>query len=751
MVFKERQRARNHHLQLLLLAASPTLAFRLPCWTAGGPSREACCPAHPICFDGLIFTPQECCGQGQGWATVFPSGEATAKRSSPFAEQSAAMVTKLSGKLHPSWRADQSRWEAEHAAASIQRRFVVDGLELVIHEFKDNSQFHTNYAAVERSGVSPYGLQQPLEVAQGAVALDIGANLGLISILLARRFKHLKVVALEPHPALYRYLLWNLRENNVTDAVTPMRLGGCDPGQGSFQVMWPWWDPVRVNLIRPALTEDALRRLRDRLRVRCISLGRLLASLKWPQVAFMKVDCEGCEWGFLSAEGGGGLFLRQLREGKIKRVVGELHKTGFLKRATTTPVLRALCCEGESSKPFMEHCTEFVRCGASSKDSVTLRSFSSSFSHAKLKQAVKQLQRTQLVSTTLRACRAAEHWRPGTWPVQKALSWALALSSKLDIQQWNMKGLRFAKRRMLARVSGALLSRVVHLCSGGVDCVSSIASRGFEQLRRASAHDKAEAFFKRSQQGIAGVRLPWVHSWQTPTNFVRGLASRPAWTLADLREHGESAAAEIVEALEAAFPRILEDLHRVRRRPRWPAAYGPELIKVPRNWSKVLLYDGDLGGPPPPGLPAAQGYEPRKLHQGLCEVYAPNTCEILGKLLPGLRHPDLPYMQVDQEQVAFFKLAPGSRIHFHQASVNARLTLHLCLHGCGGSSRIQVGPKFLRWTRGRVIAFDDSFEHRVRIDPAKERWILHVMTTHPGVDTPQKMHAALREGRLWPR
>jgi len=173
------------------------------------------------------------------------------------------------------------------------------------------------------------------------------------------------------------------------------------------------------------------------------------------------------------------------------------------------------------------------------------------------------------------------------------------------------------------------------------------------------------------------------------------------------------------------------------------------LIRRPQNWSKVLLYDGDLGGAPPPGF-AGQPYRKRELHAGLCATYAKHTCEILKDLLPGLKHPDLPYLQPDHEQVAFFRLAAGSRIAFHQASQNARLTIHLCLHGCGGESRIQIGMKSLRWELGKVHVFDDSFLHRVRIDPRKERWILHVMTTHPGMDTPAKFEEAMHGGRLWP-
>jgi len=281
------------------------------------------------------------------------------------------------------------------------------------------------------------------------------------------------------------------------------------------------------------------------------------------------------------------------------------------------------------------------------------------------------------------------------------------------------------------------------LCSSNAACISPLLSRAIEVLCRAGAWAAATRLFR-----AAGAVTPWVDAWQTPPRYVTGVHARPVWGLAELHEEGTSAAAEIMQALQDGFPRILEDLERIRRQ-RWPPAYGPELIRRPWNWTKVLLYDGDLGGAPPASMPG-QRYESRKLHAGLCATFAPRTCEILHKLLPGFRYPNLPYLQPDHEQVAFFHLAAGSKIAFHRAMQNARLTMHLCLSGCGGRSQIQVGPHVLRWQRGKVIAFDDSYLHRVSIDPHKGRWILHVMAVHPNVETPAKMQQAMNAGRVWP-
>ena len=50
--------------------------------------------------------------------------------------------------------------------------------------------------------------------------------LGLVSITLAKLWPKARIVALEPAPSSFRYLLWNLRENNVTSQAAAVKLEG---------------------------------------------------------------------------------------------------------------------------------------------------------------------------------------------------------------------------------------------------------------------------------------------------------------------------------------------------------------------------------------------------------------------------------------------------------------------------------------------------------------------------------------------
>ena len=70
-------------------------------------------------------------------------------------------------------------------------------------------------------------------------------------------------------------------------------------------------------------------------------------------------------------------------------------------------------------------------------------------------------------------------------------------------------------------------------------------------------------------------------------------------------------------------------------------------------------------------------------------------------------------------QVTVLKLAPGTHLRLHAGPKNLRLTLHLGLTvPLGPTIRVGTLPGEVReWEEGKVIAFDDSFVHEVRVRP----------------------------------
>ena len=61
----------------------------------------------------------------------------------------------------------------------------------------------------------------------------------------------------------------------------------------------------------------------------------------------------------------------------------------------------------------------------------------------------------------------------------------------------------------------------------------------------------------------------------------------------------------------------------------------------------------------------------------------------------------------------FSAITPGTHIIPHTGPTNKKLRVHLGIMGCDGAS-IRVGEETRCWQDGKVIIFDDSFEHEVR-------------------------------------
>jgi FkbM family methyltransferase len=113
--------------------------------------------------------------------------------------------------------------------------------------------------------------------------LDIGANLGLHSIIMAKC--GFKVLAYEPDPEHFEILCKNLKENYVRDQVTPFKAAvHTHSGEARF---------VRVL---NNLTGNHIEGFKDSYGPReTITVATVDARPLWSLVDFAKIDCEGNE------------------------------------------------------------------------------------------------------------------------------------------------------------------------------------------------------------------------------------------------------------------------------------------------------------------------------------------------------------------------------------------------------------------------------------------------------------------------
>ena len=93
-------------------------------------------------------------------------------------------------------------------------------------------------------------------------------------------------------------------------------------------------------------------------------------------------------------------------------------------------------------------------------------------------------------------------------------------------------------------------------------------------------------------------------------------------------------------------------------------------------------------------------------------------------------------------EIIFSRIGAQSRILPHCGPTNLRLTCHLGLlvpPQSAGKCAIRVGREWRRWTEGKCLIFDDSFEHEVVNETSLSRIVLLIRFWHPNLT--QRPHA----------
>lgn len=194
---------------------------------------------------------------------------------------------------------------------------------------------------------------------------------------------------------------------------------------------------------------------------------------------------------------------------------------------------------------------------------------------------------------------------------------------------------------------------------------------------------------------------------QVPSFWRPGVEAKPFWKLEELDP--------AFRRLEAAAPEILAELQGVRESGAWLPYLG---VRGER--------DQPLKHPTDELLSTWNGYffyHPFKGRFAANHERCPVTSRVL-EALPGLCR---------RELVLFSALTPGSVVPPHQGPFNGRLRVHLALTGSAGCY-LRVGTQIREWQDGKVLVFDDSFEHQVCHAGSDTRVVLMMNVLQPGLD-----------------
>lgn len=145
---------------------------------------------------------------------------------------------------------------------------------------------------------------------EGTVALDIGANIGLVSIYLSKYFE--RIIALEPSFEHFDALNRNLQVNKIEN-VKPIKKA-LFIKEGDF----PFGGPKDNRTMRSLHAATWQGGKHDEM-VQTITLDKLFEEEKIEHVDLMKIDCEGSEVEIIS-----GIGFKKVAN-KIDTIICEIH------------------------------------------------------------------------------------------------------------------------------------------------------------------------------------------------------------------------------------------------------------------------------------------------------------------------------------------------------------------------------------------------------------------------------------------
>lgn len=146
-----------------------------------------------------------------------------------------------------------------------------------------------------------YRLQE-LAFVPGDLVIDVGAHIGLVSIVLAALHPDVRILAFEPSASNHAMLMGNLARNGIT-SVTAIQQAVTGFG-GPMDLIWAPTDTAAASVM---LSEQARQALESRgwtaQRVDCVTLDQVFDEYHVDRCAWLKLDCEGAEWDIVRHSG----------------------------------------------------------------------------------------------------------------------------------------------------------------------------------------------------------------------------------------------------------------------------------------------------------------------------------------------------------------------------------------------------------------------------------------------------------------
>ncbi len=193
--------------------------------------------------------------------------------------------------------------------------FVEVGFAGISHSFRDVPGSQSLLGLVREFYDDIYGLAD-LALGEGDVFVDVGANVGVVSIPVASRFPDARVFAFEPAPETFDILQQNLRDNGIGNVTAINKAVNADGRDLELMVMHGDSGASNAFASEAVVSRFQSETLGELVRVEATTLDEVFDEYGIDRCAMMKLDCEGAEHEILRTTG----MLE-----RVDRIAMELH------------------------------------------------------------------------------------------------------------------------------------------------------------------------------------------------------------------------------------------------------------------------------------------------------------------------------------------------------------------------------------------------------------------------------------------
>ncbi len=134
----------------------------------------------------------------------------------------------------------------------------------------------------------PYN-NEKVVLKKGDIVIDIGGNCGAFSILQAKLYEGIVIHAYEPDPDNFKYLEMNIEQNGYQDSITAHEYAVTGKSAESLE--------LHKSAVQAGAHSAVRQEGGETITVPAVSLSAILKD--YPEVAFLKIDCEGGEYDIL--------------------------------------------------------------------------------------------------------------------------------------------------------------------------------------------------------------------------------------------------------------------------------------------------------------------------------------------------------------------------------------------------------------------------------------------------------------------